>query len=318
MNGLVRYRTDGPPPGRRLSIIRSDEMWGYACVGPAVALLCVFAAVPIVQAVWLSLHRRLPIFGIDEFIGLQNYGDLMTDQRFWSACGTTLYFTGLSVSLELTLGLAIALVLAGSDGIGHASYGVAWGRVVMLVPWAIPTVVSARMWEWLYHPEYGLLNYLLNAAHVVDGPIYWLGSPGWAIHGAIMMDVWKTTPFAALLLLAGLQAIPRDLYRAAIVDGASAWLTFRHITLPLLWPVILVVLAFRTMDAFRVFDAVYVLTGGGPGNGTETLSIYAYKTLFQSLQFGYGSAATTMMFGFVALITAGYFLLLRRGLQGAS
>jgi len=303
---------------RRWSIIRSDEMWGYGFVFPALALLCLFAAVPILQAVWLSFHRRLPIFGIDEFIGLHNYGELLTDQRFWSACGTTLYFTGLSVSLELALGLGMALLLAGSGGVGLSSYGVAWGRVVMLIPWAIPTVVSARMWEWLYHPEYGLLNYLLNTFHVVEGPIYWLGSPRWAIHAAIMMDVWKTTPFAALLLLGGLQAIPRDLYRAAVVDGASAWSAFRHVTLPLLWPVILVVLAFRTMDAFRVFDAVYVLTSGGPGNSTETLSIYAYKTFFQSLQFGYGSAATTMMFVFVAMITGVYFLLLRRGLQVAS
>ena len=303
---------------RRSSGVRSEAMWGYAFVSPAVALLGLFAGVPVVQAVWLSFRQRLPIFGIDEFVGLRNYGDLLSDERFWSASGTTLYFTGVSVSFELALGLVIALLLTGSDGTGRAAYGVAWGRVVMLVPWAIPTVVSARMWEWLYHPEYGLLNYLLNAAHLVDGPIYWLASPAWAIHGAIVMDVWKTTPFAALLLLAGLQAIPRDLYRAAAVDGASAWSIFRHITLPLLWPVILVVLAFRTMDAFRVFDAVYVLTGGGPGNSTETLSIYAYKTLFQSLQFGYGSAATTMVFGFVAMITAGYFLLLRRELRVAS
>ena len=317
MSRVSSHREAGRRPACR-SVIRSEVMWGYACVCPAVALLCLFAAVPIVQAVWLSFHQRLPIFGIDEFIGLRNYGDLLSDQRFWSAFGTTLYFTGVSVAVELVLGLVIALLLTGSDGPGPAAYGVAWGRVVMLVPWAIPTVVSARMWEWLYHPEYGLLNYLLKAAHVVDGPIYWLGSPVLAIHGAIIMDVWKTTPFAALLLLAGLQAIPRDLYRAATVDGASAWSTFRHITLPLLWPVILVVLAFRTMDAFRVFDAVYVLTGGGPGNSTETLSIYAYKTLFQSLQFGYGSAATTMVFGLVALITAGYFLLLRRGLRVAS
>jgi multiple sugar transport system permease protein len=129
------------------------------------------------------------------------------------------------------------------------------------------------------------------------------------------MDVWKTTPFAALLLLAGLKTIPRDLYRAARADGAGRWAVFRHLTLPLLLPVILIVLVFRTMDAVRVFDAVYVLTGGGPGNGTETLSIYAYKTLFQTLQFGYGSTLATAMFLVVLALTAGYLLLLRRHLR---
>src|ERR1044071_2076160 len=146
MSRLSSHREAGRRAAGR-SVIRSEVMWGYACVCPAVALLCLFAAVPIVQAVWLSFRQRLPIFGIDEFVGLRNYGDLLSDQRFWSASGTTLYFTGMSVSL----------LLAGSDGTGRAAYGVAWGRVVMLVPWAIPTVVSARMWEWLYHPEYGLL-----------------------------------------------------------------------------------------------------------------------------------------------------------------
>jgi multiple sugar transport system permease protein len=173
------------------------------------------------------------------------------------------------------------------------------------------------MWEWLYHPEYGLFNYALRSFGVAE-PINWLGSPVWAIHAAIVMDVWKATPFAALLLLAGLQTIPRELYMAARVDGAGRWATFRHVTLPLLMPVILVVLAFRTMDAFRVFDAVYVLTGGGPGNSTETLSIYAYKTLFQSLQFGYGAALTSAMFLLVLGITVVYLLLMRRRLQKVS
>ncbi|MBI4401950.1 MAG: sugar ABC transporter permease, partial [Nitrospirae bacterium] len=188
-------------------------------------------------------------------------------------------------------------------------------QAMILVPWALPTVVSARMWEWLYHPEYGLLNYLLLVGGVIRDPINWLGDPGWAIHAAIIMDVWKTTPFAALLLLAGLKAIPLELCQAARADGAGAWAMFRLITFPLLLPVILIVLVFRTMDAFRVFDAVYVLTGGGPGNSTETLSIYAYKTLFQTLQFGYGSALATAMFLVVLLLTAGYLLLLRRQLR---
>jgi multiple sugar transport system permease protein len=290
-----------------------ERLWGYLLVSPAVALLLLFAVAPIVESVWLSLHRRLPIFNIDEFVGFQNYVLLFQDDRFWSACATTVYFTAVSVTIELALGLAMAVLLdGGSAEVGRWRGG---RRVIMLVPWAIPTVVSARMWEWLYHPEYGLLNYLLLSAGLITQPIIWLGSPTAAIHAAILMDVWKATPFAALLLLAGLQTIPRDLYMAARVDGAGRWATFRHVTLPLLLPIIVVVASFRTMDAFRVFDAVYVLTGGGPGNSTETLSIYAYKTLFQTLQFGYGSAITSAMFLMVLSLTMGYLLVLRRRLR---
>jgi multiple sugar transport system permease protein len=191
-------------------------------------------------------------------------------------------------------------------------------QVVSILPWAVPTVVSAQIWLWLYQPDYGLLNYVLLQAGVVTAPIDWLADPDWAIHAAVVMDVWKTTPFAALLLLAGLKAVPRDLYAAAQIDGAGWWEQFRQVTLPLLMPVILITGVFRTMDAVRVFDAVYVLTGGGPGNATETLSIYAYKTLFQSLQFGYGSALATAMFGVAALLSSLYLILLRRHLRDAA
>ena len=213
------------------------------------------------------------------------------------------------MTAELVLGLGLALLL--DRGVRGRGRGSAWWRVLMLIPWAIPTVVSARMWAWLYHGDYGLANYLAVQSGLLAEPINWLGDPVWAIHGAILMDVWKTTPFAALLLLAGLQAIPRELYLAAQVDGAGAWATFRRITLPLLLPIIVITLIFRTMDAFRVFDAVYVLTGGGPGNSTETLSMYAYKTLFQGLQFGYGSALAAAMFLVMLMLTLGYLLLLR-------
>jgi multiple sugar transport system permease protein len=293
----------------------SDRLWGYLFASPALFLVGLLALAPILAAVWLSLHRRLPIFGINEFVGLSNYWMLWEDERFWSASRTTLYFTGLSMAAELALGLALALLLDGLLGRGGEPR---WLQVIVLVPWAISTVVSASMWGWLYHPDYGLLNYLLVTAGLVSEPVNWLGDPVWALHAAILMDVWKTTPFAALLLLAGLKAIPRDLYLAARVDGAGWWTTFRHLTMPLLLPIVLIVLVFRTMDAVRIFDAVYVLTGGGPGNGTETLSIYAYKTLFQMLQFGYGSTLSTAMFLMILLLTGGYLFLLRRHLGEAT
>lgn len=272
----------------------------YLFIVPALLILSGVTLFPLFHLLWLSLHRRLLIFGIYDFVGLDNYGFLLGDERFWNALKNTIYFTGVSVCMELLLGMAIALLL------NKTFKGRGIMRAIILVPWAIPTVVSARIWEWLYNPDFGLFNYLLGRN------INWLGSPFLALNAAIFMDIWKTTPFVALLLTAGLQVIPRDLYYAAMVDGASPLYIFLRITLPLLRPVILVVLLFRTLDAFRVFDAVYVLTGGGPANTTETLSIYAYKTLFQTLQFGFGSAIAMTTFLSAGIITIFYVRLLRR------
>jgi len=275
----------------------------YLFLAPTLLILAVVTLYPLFYVFWLSLHRRLLIFDISKFIGLENYGFLLSDDRFWNALYNTVYFTAVSVFLELILGLAMAMLLnRGFKGKGLM-------RSIILVPWIIPTVVSAKMWEWMYNPDFGILNYLLRAN------INWLGSPFWALNAAVFVDVWKTTPFVVLLLVARLQTIPVDLYQAARVDGASNWYIFRRITLPLLTPMILIVLIFRTLDAFRVFDVIYVLTGGGPGNTTETLSIYAYKTLFQTLQFGYGSALAVTVFICVAITTIFYVKLLRRGAE---
>lgn len=264
---------------------------GVVFVAPALALLSLVTFYPLAYLLYLSLHHKLLIFQISRFSGLDNYLFLLHDLRFWNALKNTVYFTALSVSLELLLGLAMALILAGTTrfrGIVTAC---------VLVPWAIPSVVSARMWEWMYSAGSGVLNYLLHAH------INWLGSPMLSMHAAVIMDVWKTTPFVAVLLLSGLMAIPREFYQAAALDGAGAWSTFRFVTLPLLKPVIFVAAIFRILDAFRVFDAVYVLTGGGPADSTETVSIYTYKILFQTLQFGYGSALSVAVFGCMALIS---------------
>lgn len=275
------------------------ERGAYLFILPAGLIAAAVTIFPIFYVLWLSLQERLLVLGSARFIGLENFARLAGDARFWNALGNTAYFTGVSVALELALGLGIALALQ------RAFRGRGWMRAVVLIPWAVPTVVAAKMWEWMYNADFGVLNYLLGAQ------INWLGSPAWALHAAILLDVWKTTPFVALLLMAGLQTISPDLYKAARVDGASAWIVFRRITLPLLAPLMLVVLIFRTIDAVRVFDVIYVLTGGGPGNATETLSIYAYKLLFQTLQFGYGSAVAVTVFLLVGLITAFYLRLMR-------
>lgn len=278
----------------------SRKLGDHLFLAPALFIMSGVTLFPALYVFWLSLHRRLLIFDISTFIGLENYGFLWRDQRFWNAFRNTVYFTGASVSLELLLGLGAAMLI-------HRSFrGKGVMRTIILIPWAIPTVVSAKMWEWLYNADFGLFNYLLGEK------MNWLGSPFLALNAAVFMDVWKTTPFVVLLLMAGLQAIPQDLEQAARVDGASGWTIFRKITMPLLKPVILIVLIFRTLDAFRVFDAIYVLTGGGPANTTETLSIYAYKILFQTLQFGYGSAVSMAVFFCVGLITVFYVKLLQR------
>jgi multiple sugar transport system permease protein len=269
---------------------------------PAASFLAAVVLFPAVYILWLSLERRLLVFNVVEFVGFENYWRLLADTRFWNALWNTVYFTAVSVTLELGLGLSVALLLR------RAFRGRALMYAVVLVPWAIPTVVSARMWEWMYNAEFGVLNYVLGTS------VNWLGHPAWAMHAAIVMDVWKSTPFVILLLLAGLQNIPRELYLAARLDGASAWTQFRAVTLPLLAPLIWVVSIFRTIDAFRVFDTIYVLTGGGPANSTETLSIYAYKILFQQLEFGYGSTVAVVAMLCVGAAALLYARLMRQSL----
>lgn len=272
---------------------RSRAAWPF--IVPAMLALGAVAVFPLAWAVWLSLHRHILVFQEREFIGLRNYAFLLGDGRFWSATWNTAYFAIVAVCVELVLGLMLALLLnAAFPGRGLL-------RAAVLVPWGIPTVVSAKMWAWLFNPEYGAITALLSTQEV-----NWLGTPGYAMHAAIVVDVWKTTPFIALLLLAGLQGIPAELYRAARIDGASPLRTFFSITLPLLKPVIAVAVLFRLLDAARVFDAIYVLTEGGPANTTETLSIYAYKTLMRSGDFGYGSALAVATFIAVMAVSIAY------------
>lgn len=277
----------------------------YLWVAPAALGILLLAAAPVAWTFWMSLRHRVPVFGIDEWLGLGNYAHLLRNPRFLHSFGVTLYFAAVSVSVELVLGLGLALLLR-EDFRGHA-----WMMGIALVPWIVPNAVAAKMWEWVFDAKFGVLNYLLARAGLIAEPRAWLGSPFWAIHAAILADVWKTTPFMALLLLAGLRSIPADLYRAAVVDGATPVQSFFRVTLPALRPMLLVALLFRTLDAFRCFDVIYILTGGGPANATETVSVYAYKILFHTLDFGYGSAIGFMIVLGAAAISAGFLMLLR-------
>lgn len=244
------------------------------------------------------------------FIGLKAYGNLIKDTRFWKALGHTLIFTVISVGIELVLGMLLALIM------NKAMKGIGLVRTVALIPWAIPTAVSAMIWSYLYDGSYGIVSFLFNKLGIINSQSAMLLTSHGAMSAAIIADVWKTTPYMALLLLAGLQVIDRGLYESSAIDGAGPVVTFFKITLPLVKPSLLVALLFRTLDAFRVYDLIAILTGGGPGNGTESLSIYAYKLMFDQSNYGYSSVVVMGMFVVVAIIAFPYVKVLGADVMG--
>lgn len=287
----------------------NDAILGYLLVAPALLCIIAIALYPVLNTFKLSLYyMKLQLIGLTHFIGFQNYISLFNDPRFRSASINTVIFTIVSVSLELVIGMIMALLM------NKKFKGTGLVRAAILIPWAIPTIVSALMWKFIYNDQFGLLNDILVRMGVINSYKAWLGSPSLAMGSAIFADVWKTVPFMALLLLAGLQNISYEFYEAAKVDGAGSIRRFFSITLPLLKPTILVALIFRTLDAFRVFDLIFVMTGGGPGNSTETLTIYAYKTLFRNLDFGIGSAIAVVIFIFVFIFAVIYIRLLDKSI----
>jgi ABC-type sugar transport system permease subunit len=278
---------------------------------PAVGTILLIALFPLTWTVWESLHLhdlRMPWLG-RPFIGLDNYLEAVGDQRFREALVHTLLFTVASVTLELALGCVLALAM------NLTFRGRALVRAAILVPWAIPTVVAALIWRFMFDGDSGIVNAALAAAGVT--PPVWFVDRFAAWVPVVLGDVWKETPFVALLLLAGLQGIDPSLYEAARIDGATAWRQFRHITLPLLKPALLVALIFRTRDAFRVFDLVYVMTGGGPGTATEPIALYTFSTLLQNLRFGYGSALSVLVFLVAFVLALGYIRVVGADLTGA-
>ncbi len=271
---------------------------------PALGLLGAAAGWPLLRTALLGFsdaHLARP--GEAAWIGLENYGFLVTDPDWWRAVANTFVFASVSVSVQLLLGLAIALVLAAEfRGRGLV-------RAAVLIPWAIPTVVSAQMWKWMYNDMYGVINAVLTGAGLLSEPVAWLADPFTAMAAIILADTWKATPFVTLLLLAGLQTIPGQLHEAARMDGAGAARRLLHITLPLLRPALLVALVFRTLDALRVFDLIYVMTGSS--RGTATMAVYARQQLIDFQETGYGAAASIFIFATIALVSFAYVTLLR-------
>ena len=268
----------------------SEERLGWALAFPALGIVALIAVFPMLWTFWESLHLddlRMPWLG-RPFVGWGNYVEVTSDARFWNALGRTTLFAVVTVALELGAGLVLALLL---DRIVRAR-GIV--RTIVILPWAIPTVVAALVWRFIFESPGGLATAAL--AEIGVAAPTWFADELAAWVPLVLADVWKTTPFVALLLLAGLQNIDRSLYEAADVDGAGPWQQFINITLPLLKPAVLVAALFRALDAFRVFDVVFVMTGGGPGTATETVAMYTFSTLLQHLRFGYGSALSVIAF----------------------
>jgi ABC-type sugar transport system permease subunit len=302
-----------PGGNPRSGIERQEARAAWALVLPAVLTILLVALFPLAWTVWESLHLhdlRMPWLG-KPFVGIDNYTEALRDPRFWSALGHTAFFAATSVGLELIIGLWLALAL------NRAFRGRGLVRAAVLVPWAIPTVVSALLWRFMFEGRTGIVNSVLVSIGALSEPVVWFIQPAAAWVPVVLADVWKTTPFVALLLLAGLQNIDASLYEAARIDGASAWRQFRHVTLPLLKPAILVALIFRTLDAFRVFDLIYALTGGGPGTSTEPIALYTFNALLQNLQFGYGSALSVIVFLITFCLALLYIRLMGAELTGA-
>ncbi|HEU4667943.1 MAG TPA: sugar ABC transporter permease [Arthrobacter sp.] len=278
---------------------RAERRLAIRMTAPSLILMALVAAVPIGYAVWLSLNQySVRQAGLSRFVGLDNYIAALTSEEWWAAFGQTFLFSGLSVSLELVLGTAMALLL------NLAFRGRALLRTIVLLPYAIVTVVSAITWETMFEPNLGLVTTVLSALGLPAGDIVWLGEPGYAMAVVVLADVWKTTPFAALIILAGLQVIPDETYEAAELDGAGKWQTFWGVTLPLLKPAIVLAAIFRTMDSLRVFDLPFVLTRGA--NGTESMSMLAYKELRENRLVGEGSALSILTFLTVMVVSMVY------------
>jgi multiple sugar transport system permease protein len=285
----------GRQRGARIGYNRSGFAW--LLNAPSLVAIFLLAGYPILYSAWISLHKyNLKRPRVFDFIALDNYIEILQSPEFWSALWITVQFTFLVVALVAVLGILIALLLDKP----FPGRGVL--RTLMLLPWAIPPVVNGLMWQWIYDSKIGALNGLLTSLGIIQEYRGWLSDPTSALLALVCADVWNSLPLAVILLLAALQRIPRELYEAARMDGAGPFAVFRYVTFPWIAQVLLVVLILQTLAAIRAFDIIYVLTGGGPGTATTTLTRQTYLTTFDSLDFGRGNAYAYT----VSLITLGF------------
>lgn len=291
---------------RRSHLSRRRIRWAWIFLSPMLLVLALVAGWPLLKTIAYGFTDASLINPeAARFIGLDNFAFLVQDPYWWAAVWNTVVFAVASVFLETVLGLIIALAL-------NAQFRGRGGlRAAILIPWAIPTVVSAQMWNWMFNDVFGVINHMLLSVSLIQEPIAWTASPDTALLSIILVDVWKTTPFMALLLLAGLQMLPRECYESARVDGVHPVTVFFRITLPLLKPALMVAIIFRLLDALRVFDLVYVMSGNN--RDTMSMSVYARQQLIDFGDLGFGSAAATLVFAIIALFTVVYLTVARVG-----
>jgi len=286
---------------------RKRQWTGAGFVLPTALLIGLVLVYPVLQSIVLSfgqsnINGTMPY----QFVGLEHYVRLFHTGRFWNALAVTLVFAAGSVPLELLFGVGLAVLM------NETFRGKSIARLAVLFPWALPTALNALMWRWMYNSDYGVFNAIALQTHLASRPIDWLGDPTLAMIAMIVVSVWKTSSFMALIILAGLQSIPAELYEAGRIDGMSRWHQFREITLPLLRAPIMVALIIRSMDALRTFELPFNLTDGGPITATESLSLYAYKEIFAYIDFNFGSAVVVVQFLVVFAMSLIYIVTLRQ------
>lgn len=286
----------------------SDAKFAWLLISPAIIVVFGIVLFPLIETFLYSLKDMdLSMGNPGSYVGLSNYVSTLTDRDFWAAAGRTAYFAGVSISIELILGLFIALLL------NENFRGKVFLQSIIILPWAIPTIVNGAMWKWIYHSEYGALNALLTQLHIIDQYRSWLNSPWLAMNMVIMADVWKMTPLVVIFLLASLQMVNKSVYEAADVDGAGMVKRLFILTLPYLKPTILVIIVIRTMETFKVFDIIYAITQGGPANGTMVLTYQAYIKAFSGLQYSQGATISYLIAMIIALLTFTYVRTMKKG-----
>jgi len=280
---------------------KNEKWFALTILLPSIIIVFGVIVIPLFQTfIYTFKDMNLISSTYGQFIGLDNYVQLLSDSEFWKTVGRTTYFTVVSLFIELTLGILIALLI--NDNLK----GKVFLRTIIILPWAVPTIVNGALWKWIYHPEYGALNAFLSQLGIISNYKSWLGDPWVAMNMIIIADSWKMIPLVVIFMLAALQMVNKSIYEAALVEGANPLQRFIYITLPYLKPTILVVLVMRTMEKFKVFDIIYATTRGGPANGTLTLTYDSYLKAFVELDYSKGATISYLIAFFVTLLTIIY------------